>query len=145
MPPHIHLPASLGPPTHPHPPTHPLLLQIPVTCNDVRGLVYLDQQVVGCYCPTCEARVASGHDRPLFSFTRFERHCGSKAKKWRLSLRIEPGTVKECPPGGGGLGPGLGFGLVLARHWQPTGGGARLLLAASPLSRQQHLRPHWAA
>ncbi len=74
----------------------------------MRGLVYLDQQVVGCYCPACEARVAAGHDRPLFSFTRFERHCGSKAKKWRLSLRIEPGTVKECPPGAAGGGGGGG-------------------------------------
>ncbi len=55
-------------------PTLLLPLQIPVLCNDVRG--------------------------PLFSFTRFERHCGSKAKKWRLSLRIEPGAVKECTPGG---------------------------------------------
>ncbi|KAL6769501.1 hypothetical protein ACKKBG_A31275 [Auxenochlorella protothecoides x Auxenochlorella symbiontica] len=74
-------------------------VKLPVTCNDVRGLVFLDQQVVSCFCPACDARVAGGHDRPLFSFTRFERHSGSKAKKWRLSLRIDPGAVPECPPG----------------------------------------------
>jgi hypothetical protein len=55
--------------------------------------------VVACYCAGCAARVAAGHDRPLFSFTRFERHCGSKAKKWRLSLRIDPGATPECPAG----------------------------------------------
>lgn len=59
----------------------------------------LDQQVVACYCYVCSQKVASGHDRPLFSFTRFERHCGSKAKKWRLSIRIDPGSVPECPSG----------------------------------------------
>ena len=56
--------------------------------------------------PTCEQRVAGGHGRPLFSFPRFERHSGSKAKKWRLSIRIDPGAVKEAPLGEGG--PGLG-------------------------------------
>ena len=70
-----------------------------MTCSDIRGVVYLDQQVVACYCPACEARVAGGHGRPLFSFTRFERHSGSKAKKWRLSIRIDPGSVKEAPLG----------------------------------------------
>jgi hypothetical protein len=55
--------------------------------------------VVACYCSSCEARVAGGHGRPLFSFTRFERHSGSKAKKWRLSIRIDPGAVKEAPAG----------------------------------------------
>lgn len=70
-----------------------------MTCNDIHGVVYLDQQVVACYCPTCEQRVAGGHGRPLFSFTRFERHSGSKAKKWRLSIRIDPGAVKEAPAG----------------------------------------------
>ena len=43
--------------------------------------------------------MAAGHGRPLFSFTRFERHSGSKAKKWRLSIRIDPGAVKEAPIG----------------------------------------------
>lgn len=74
-------------------------VKLPVVCNDVRGVVFLDQQVVSCFCPACSARVMDGHDRPLFSFTRFERHTGSKAKKWRLSLRIQPGSVPECPVG----------------------------------------------
>lgn len=73
-------------------------VKLPVVCNDVRGVVFLDQQVVSCFCSSCNARVMDGHDRPLFSFTRFERHTGSKAKKWRLSLRIQPGSVPECPP-----------------------------------------------
>lgn len=63
-----------------HPPSRPRapLAQLPVSCNDIRGTVYLDQQVVACFCSSCEARVAGGHGRPLFSFTRFERHSGSK-------------------------------------------------------------------
>ncbi|EFN52298.1 hypothetical protein CHLNCDRAFT_139056 [Chlorella variabilis] len=97
-------------------------LKLPVTCNDIRGVVYLDQQVVACYCPSCEQRVAAGHGRPLFSFTRFERHSGSKAKKWRLSIRIDPGAVKEAPPDEPPLALGAwleGKGLV---SWAPRGG-----------------------
>ena len=63
-----------------------------------------------CHCPQCEQRVAAGHGRPLFSFTRFERHSGSKAKKWRLSIRIDPGAVKEAPIGEAGRGGGGGAG-----------------------------------
>ncbi|KAL4423940.1 hypothetical protein ABPG75_001241 [Micractinium tetrahymenae] len=97
-------------------------LKLPVTCNDIRGVVYLDQQVVACYCPTCEQRVAGGHGRPLFSFTRFERHSGSKAKKWRLSIRIDPGAVKEAPIDEPPLALGQWLeskGLV---SWAPRGG-----------------------
>lgn len=110
-------------------------VKLPITCNDIRGIAYMDQQVVACFCQGCSQRVAAGHDRPLFrcvrlhgvfpfkstvmaslfpqqhvslghphsiysasvcSFTRFERHSGSKAKKWRLSLRIDPGSIPEC-------------------------------------------------
>ncbi|KAL4434845.1 hypothetical protein ABPG77_005372 [Micractinium sp. CCAP 211/92] len=97
-------------------------LKLPVTCNDIRGVVYLDQQVVACYCPSCEHRVAGGHGRPLFSFTRFERHSGSKAKKWRLSIRIDPGAVKEAPIDEPPLALGQWLeskGLV---SWAPRGG-----------------------
>lgn len=68
-----------------------------------------------CYCPQCEQRVAAGHGRPLFSFTRFERHSGSKAKKWRLSIRIDPGAVKEAPIGEPPTAqqPGRGAGQIL--------------------------------
>ncbi|PRW61086.1 mitochondrial import receptor subunit TOM40-1-like [Chlorella sorokiniana] len=97
-------------------------LKLPVSCNDIRGVVYLDQQVVACYCPQCEQRVAAGHGRPLFSFTRFERHSGSKAKKWRLSIRIDPGAVKEAPIDEPPLALGQWLeskGLV---SWAPRGG-----------------------
>lgn len=89
-----------------------------MTCNDIRGVVYLDQQVVACYCPACEQRVASGHGRPLFSFTRFERHSGSKAKKWRLSIRIDPGAVKEAPLGEQLLGSTVVFGGGRGGEWR---------------------------
>jgi hypothetical protein len=79
----------------------------------------IDLQVVECYCAPCCARVAAGHDRPLFSFTRFERHAGSRAKKWRLSLRVEPGSVPECPPGGGGMSLGAWLDARGASAWVP--------------------------
>jgi hypothetical protein len=74
---HRRLPPT-GPFAHPHPqPTHPssspqppaanaALLQIRVVCNDVRGILYLDDQYVSCFCADCEARVRAGHDRPIF-------------------------------------------------------------------------------
>lgn len=67
----------------------------------------------------CSARVVAGHDRPLFSFTRFERHTGSKAKKWRLSLRIEPGVVKECPLGDQPMPLGQWLEMKGMLHWAP--------------------------
>lgn len=38
---------------------------------------------------------------PAFSprRSRFEKHCGSKAKKWRTSLRVEPGSCPEVRAG----------------------------------------------
>lgn len=39
------LPTAPPAPSPPGPPP----LQLPVTCNDIRGVVYLDQQVVACY------------------------------------------------------------------------------------------------
>ena len=94
-----------------------------MTCNDTRGTVYLDQQVVACYCPACDARVASGHDRPLFSFTRFERHSGSKAKKWRISLRIDPGSVPEVPEGDPPMALGQWLEAKGVMSWAPRGAG----------------------
>ena len=95
-----------------HPPTSWLAAPPP---PPLPGLL---RQVVACYCANCSSRVASGHDRPLFSFTRWERHTGSKAKKWRLSLRIEPGSVPECVPGARGL---LGWALRATRLLTPPG------------------------
>ncbi|GAB4823890.1 hypothetical protein N2152v2_010936 [Parachlorella kessleri] len=73
----------------------PTGLKLRVLCNDVRGILYLDDQFVSCFCADCEARVRAGHDRPIFGLSRFEKHCGSKAKKWRTSLRVEPGSCPE--------------------------------------------------
>jgi hypothetical protein len=79
----------------------------------------IDLQVVECYCAPCCARVAAGHDRPLFSFTRFERHAGSRAKKWRASLRVEPGSAPECPAGGPSISLGQWLDARGAAEWTP--------------------------
>lgn len=55
------------------------------------------------------------------SFTRFERHCGSRAKKWRLSLRIEPGSVPECGPADQPLSLGQWLDGKGLGAWAPRG------------------------
>jgi hypothetical protein len=41
-------------------------LQLPISCNDVKGTAFLERQVVACHCQACSDRVAMGHDRPLY-------------------------------------------------------------------------------
>ncbi|PRW59071.1 Mitochondrial import receptor subunit TOM40-1 [Chlorella sorokiniana] len=59
------------------------------------GVLHIDSLYVACECRDCDARVRLGHDRPIFGLSRWEKHCGSKAKKWRISLRVVPGSCPE--------------------------------------------------
>lgn len=63
-------------------------------------MLFLDTQYIACGCAGCEAKVCEGHDRPIFGLSHWERHAGSRCKKWRCSLRVEPGTCGEVPAGG---------------------------------------------
>lgn len=92
-------------------------LKLPIFCNDISGVLCMDQQIVACHCESCEQRVAAGYDRPIFSLTRYERHSGSKAKKWRLSLRIQPGAVPECPRGASPLPIGHWLSMRGLHNW----------------------------
>ena len=92
-------------------------MQLPVVCNSIEGILHMDQQVVECFCDVCEDRVASGFNRPIWSLTRFERHCGSKAKKWRLSLKIRPGSVPECPAGSHPMPLGQWLDVMQLSEW----------------------------
>ena len=42
-------------------------LKLPIICNDITGVLCMDQQIVACHCDSCEQRVAAGSDRPIFS------------------------------------------------------------------------------
>lgn len=72
-------------------------VQIPVICSGMRGLFMLAAQRVICRCSECKKKPESERD---MSCTQFEAHCGAgAAKKWKASLRIEPGGVPEVPDG----------------------------------------------
>lgn len=74
-----------------------LRLQIAILCNNIKGTFLLASMKVVCHCPDC-ANVPK--EKRVFSPTQYEQHCGAgSAKKWKASIRIEPGSVPECPPG----------------------------------------------
>ncbi|KAF6264248.1 hypothetical protein COO60DRAFT_1698474 [Scenedesmus sp. NREL 46B-D3] len=71
--------------------------EIPIMCNFIKGTFRLADMKVVCSCTQCAVLPV---DRRTYSPTQYELHagCGS-AKKWKVSLRIEPGAVRECPRG----------------------------------------------
>ncbi|WIA10783.1 hypothetical protein OEZ85_010952 [Tetradesmus obliquus] len=71
--------------------------EIPIICNAIKGTFLLADMKVVCSCTQCAVLPV---ERRTFSPTQYEQHagCGS-AKKWKASLRIEPGAVRECPRG----------------------------------------------
>lgn len=72
-------------------------VQIIVMCNGYRGVFLLGLQRVICMCTDCCKKPEAERE---FSCTQYEQHCGAgAAKKWKASLRIEPGSVPEVPEG----------------------------------------------
>ncbi len=72
-------------------------VQIIVMCNGYRGIFLLGLQRVICMCTDCCKKPEAERE---FSCTQYEQHCGAgAAKKWKASLRIEPGCVPEVPEG----------------------------------------------
>ena len=66
-------------------------------CNGFRGQFLVGQQRVICMCSDCRKKPDVERE---FSCTQYEQHCGAgAAKKWKASLRIEPGCVPEVPEG----------------------------------------------
>lgn len=71
--------------------------QVPVFCNGLHGLFLLGRQRIVCSCGDCMAKPEAMREH---SCTQFEMHCGAgAAKKWKASLRVQPGGVPECPAG----------------------------------------------
>ena len=75
-----------------------VLLQVPIICAGVQGIFLLGRQRVLCLCKECAARP---HEKDReHSCTQFEQHAGAgAAKKWKSSLRIQPGSIPEVPAG----------------------------------------------
>jgi len=70
----------------------PVLLQIPIICNGIKGTFLLSEMKVICSCSSCAVLPL---DRRTFTPTQYEQHSGAgSAKKWKASLRIEPGAVR---------------------------------------------------
>jgi hypothetical protein len=75
--------------------------QVPITCNGVAGIFHVARQRVACGCGDCASRPERER---LFTPTQFEQHAGAgSAKKWKASIRVEPGTVPEVPASGAGM------------------------------------------
>ena len=73
------------------------VIQVIVMCNGFRGQFLVGQQRVICMCSDCRKKP---EDEREFSCTQYEQHCGAgAAKKWKASLRVEPGCVPEVPEG----------------------------------------------
>jgi hypothetical protein len=67
-----------------------------VLVNRTRGILNLPNMKVRCLCPACAAN--PNPEAAIFTPTQFEQHGGAgSAKKWKASLRLEPGGVPECP------------------------------------------------
>ena len=77
-------------------------VQVVVMCNGYRGHLLVGLQRVICMCSDCKKLPEAERE---FSCTQYEQHCGAgAAKKWKASLRIEPGSVPEVPEGQPTLG-----------------------------------------
>ena len=98
------------------------ILQVPVFCNGLHGVYLLGRQRIVCSCPDCMAKPEAKREH---SCTQFEMHCGAgAAKKWKASLRVEPGGVPEVPAGAASTLQGLHAAFqaplwVPAPRWQP--------------------------
>ena len=85
-------------------------------CNGLHGVYLLGRQRIVCACPDCAAKPEAKREH---SCTQFEMHCGAgAAKKWKASLRVEPGGVPEVSAGAGPPPPCMlkSFPLVTKHH-----------------------------
>lgn len=96
--------------------------QIPIICNTTKATFLLAEMKVVCSCPSCAVQPL---EKRTFSPTQFEQHAGAgSAKKWKASLRIEPGGVKECPHGANSMAFGKWMDMkgIEAKGSKVTGG-----------------------
>ncbi|PNW81705.1 hypothetical protein CHLRE_06g256850v5 [Chlamydomonas reinhardtii] len=71
-----------------------------VTCKDRTAELDPETQRVVCCCAECEEKQPDFAQRVPMTFSAWEKHCGSKNKKWHTSLQIVPGSGLEAVPTG---------------------------------------------
>ncbi|XP_076898676.1 histone-lysine N-methyltransferase ATX4-like [Bidens hawaiensis] len=59
---------------------------IRVVCNGNEGIYYPDYHLVECLCASCGTQ-------EQYSLTKWESHSGSRAKKWRVSVRVKGSMI----------------------------------------------------
>ena len=76
----------------------PLPAEVSVICaQSYRGNFYVHDLKVLCMSDCCVGRP---EEERTFTPVRWEAHCGAgSAKKWKSTIRLEPGTVPELPTG----------------------------------------------
>lgn len=70
----------------------PASQQVAVVCNDVRGAFLVTRQQVVCNCPSC---LRLPMRQRTFTPCQFERHAGSKAKKWKISIKLDADAAEQ--------------------------------------------------
>ncbi|KXZ47438.1 hypothetical protein GPECTOR_35g876 [Gonium pectorale] len=84
--------------------------QLTVSCNDVTGTFILDGIKVLCRCKDCGELPAGQRE---FHPTHWEQHCGAgTAKKWKASIKVEPGGAPEVPAYGNAMQIGKWFDML---------------------------------
>ncbi|GFR43632.1 hypothetical protein Agub_g4731, partial [Astrephomene gubernaculifera] len=111
--------------------------QLNVSCNDVAGTFIMDGIKVLCHCKDCVDAPRSARE---FHPTHWEQHCGAgTAKKWKASIKIEPGGAPEVPAGGNPMQIGKWFDMlgVEFRPAKTTGGPPVLEFTGATIRRME--------
>lgn len=66
--------------------------QVAVVCNEVRGAFLVTRQQVVCNCTPC---LRLPLRQRTFTPCQFERHAGSKAKKWKISIKLDADAAES--------------------------------------------------
>ncbi|GIL98350.1 hypothetical protein Vretimale_3738 [Volvox reticuliferus] len=114
-----------------------LQAKLNVSCNDVAGTFIMDGIKVLCHCKECRELPKSQRE---FHPTHWEQHCGAgTAKKWKASVKIEPGGAPEVPPGGNPMQIGKWFDMlgVEFRPAKTTGGPPVLDFTGATIRRME--------
>ncbi|XP_076950316.1 histone-lysine N-methyltransferase ATX3-like [Bidens hawaiensis] len=59
--------------------------KIPVVCTDMEGIYYTNLHLIECKCGSCGTRKQTPSE--------WERHTGSRAKKWKHSIKVKDSTL----------------------------------------------------
>uniref|UniRef100_A0A7S3R019 PHD-type domain-containing protein n=1 Tax=Dunaliella tertiolecta TaxID=3047 RepID=A0A7S3R019_DUNTE len=111
--------------------------QMPVSCSGILGTFMLQGIKVICNCRACASQPPQSRE---FHPTHWESHCGAgAAKKWKASIKIEPGGIPELPTYMSNMPIGRYFDMkgVEFRPARTLGGPPVLDFVGSSLNREK--------